>query len=81
MTTHERAMTDHPAGQIRALQHRVEATGRPGVIRGLTGACIDCGADAEIVLLPGKAIVPRIRHDDGCPAAAGITEWQPDPID
>jgi hypothetical protein len=79
-------MTDNPSqrhctSQLRALQHRVESTGRPGIIHGLTDACRDCNADAEILVLPGRRIVPRIFHDDGCPAAAGITEWQPDPID
>jgi hypothetical protein len=28
-----------------------------------------------------KRILPRIYHDDGCPAAVGITEWQPHPVD
>jgi hypothetical protein len=71
----------HRATQIRALQHHVETTGRPGFIHGLTGACIDCDATGEVVLLPGKRIFPRIYHYDGCPAAAGIAEWQPHPID
>jgi hypothetical protein len=80
-------MTDNPTSQrhsakrIRALQLRVETTGRPGVIRGLTGACRDCNADAEILVLPGRRLRPRIYHDDGCPAADGVTEWQPNLID
>ena len=65
--------------RIRKLQHRVEATSLPGVIRGLTDACVDCRADGELVLLPGGDAVGRIYHDDGCPAAAGITEWKPVP--
>jgi hypothetical protein len=70
----------HCAKQIRALQHHVETTGRPGLIHGLTGACTDCHATGDLVLLPGKLILPRIYHDDGCPAAAGITQWQPNPL-
>ncbi len=69
------------AQRIRELQHRVEQTGKPGVIYGLTEACRDCGATADIVLLPGQQAVSHIWHDDGCPAATGITEWQPHPLD
>jgi hypothetical protein len=71
----------HSAKRIRELQHRVEQTGRPGIIGGLTGACRDCTATADLVLLPGHRSVGNIWHDDGCPAAAGITPWQPHPLD
>jgi len=65
---------------IRQLQHKVDSTNLPGVIRGLTDACVDCSADGELVLLPGGDAVGRVFHDDGCPAAAGITAWQPHPL-
>ncbi len=71
---------DRSAKKIRALQHRVEQTGRPGVIYGLTGACRDCQATGELVLLPGNRVVGHVYHDTGCPAHAGITNWQPHPI-
>ncbi|HWT47235.1 MAG TPA: hypothetical protein VN255_01155, partial [Mycobacterium sp.] len=70
----------HSAQKIRELQHRVESTGRPGVLYGLTGGCRDCGATAELLLLPGHLVVGHIYHDDGCPALAGITTWEPEPI-
>ena len=70
---------DSSAKRIRELQHRVEATRLPGVIDGLTDACRDCGADGAFVLLPGRRIVGQVFHDDGCPAAAGVTEWKPVP--
>ncbi len=69
------------AQRIRELQHRVEQTGQPGIIAGLTHACRDCGATGELVLLPGRRVVGHVYHDDGCPAATGITEWQPHPLD
>jgi hypothetical protein len=68
------------APKIRKLQHRVETTGLPGLIYGLTDACRDCHATGELVLLPGRRVVGHVYHDDGCPAASGITEWQPCPI-
>jgi hypothetical protein len=74
-----RAERASAARGIRQLQHKVDSTNLPGVIRGLTDACIDCRADGELVLLPGGDAVGRIFHDDGCPAAAGITEWKPVP--
>lgn len=68
----------HPlTRQLRALERRVESTGRPGVLHGLTGACRDCTAEGELVLLPGNLVISRVFHDHGCPAAAGITDWQP----
>ncbi len=69
------------ARRIRDLQHKVETTGLPGVIGGLTDACRDCTAGGELVLLPGRRVIQRIFHDDGCPAAAGVTPWEPCPID
>ncbi|HTY35130.1 hypothetical protein [Mycobacterium sp.] len=67
--------------KIRNLQDRVEQTGKPGILHGLTGACRDCHATGEIVLLPGRRhVVGHIWHDEGCPAAAGVTKWQPEPI-
>jgi hypothetical protein len=69
------------ARRIRALQYRVETTGRPGVIRGLTGACTDCTGTGEILVLPGRRLLPRIFHDAHCPVLVGATEWQPHPID
>jgi hypothetical protein len=60
--------------------HRVEQTGQPGRIHGLTGACRDCGATGDLVLLPGHRTIGHIWHDEGCPAATGITPWQPHPL-
>jgi hypothetical protein len=69
------------ASRIRELQHRVEHTGQPGHIHGLTDACRDCGATGEFILLPGNRVIAHVWHDDGCPAAAGITTWQPCPTE
>ena len=71
---------DPLSGQrIRALQHRVEQTGRPGIIYGLTGACRDCQGTGTITLLPDGRALGDIYHGDGCPAATGITPWEPHP--
>ena len=80
---HAKARDPLSARKIRELQHRVEQTGRPGLIHGLTGACRDCTATGELVLLPGKrvVVVGHVWHDDGCPAATGITPWEPHPLD
>lgn len=71
---------DSSAQRIRDLERRVEATGRPGRITGLTDACRDCTATGEFTLLPGKRVIGRVFHDDSCPAATGITTWQPCPL-
>jgi hypothetical protein len=71
---------DSSARRIVQLQNRVETTGLPGRIYGLTDACVDCHADGELILLPGHRVVGQVFHDDGCPAAAGITEWKPVPL-
>ena len=68
------------AKRIRALDRRVESTGIPGRIYGLTDACRDCTAEGEVILLPGRRLINRVFHDPGCPASAGITEWQPVPL-
>ncbi len=83
MNRRQRAQARDPlsAKRIRELQHRVEKTGQPGIIGGLTDACRDCGATGAFVLLPGQRSVGHIFHDDGCPAAAGITPWEPHPLD
>ena len=72
--------SDPMAKRIRALERRVESTGLPGLIHGMTDACRDCTAGGELILLPGNRMVSRIFHDDGCPAAAGITQWAPVPL-
>lgn len=72
---------DELTRRVRALERRVEQTGRPGYINGLTDACVDCSADGGIVLLPGKRVIHRVFHDEGCPAAAGVVSWQPVPLD
>ena len=69
------------AQRIRQLEREVEATGRPGIIHGLTHACRDCAASGSLLLLPGRRVIGQIYHDDGCPAAAGITAWEPHPLD
>ncbi|MCV7090209.1 hypothetical protein [Mycobacterium interjectum] len=74
------ARDPHSASKIRDLQHRVETTGRPGIIYGLDGACSDCSATGELHLFPGKKVIGHIFHDDGCPAAAGTVTWQPESI-
>ncbi len=68
------------ASNIRELERRVEATGRPGLVYGLTDACRDCTATGDLVLHPGGRVVAHVHHDAGCPAAAGVTQWQPHPI-
>ena len=65
------------AKRMRELQSRVESTGQPGRIHGLTDACRDCTAEGELILLPGRRIVGHVYHDDGCPAATGAVDWQP----
>lgn len=76
----EAQRTDTTTRRLRALERSVEITGKPGVIHGLTDACRDCTAGGEVILLPGKRIVSRVHHDRGCPAAAGITQWEPVPL-
>ena len=67
----------YSAKRIRALQHKVEATGQPGRIDGLTDACSDCTAAGAFLLLPGGAVIAEIFHDPGCPAGAGTVRWAP----
>lgn len=66
--------------RIRALERRVESTGLPGLIHGLTDACRDCTAEGELILLPGKRAIGRVLHDDDCPALAGVTDWEAVPL-
>jgi hypothetical protein len=68
------------ARRIRQLEHKVQTTGRPGILHGLTGACRDCTATGDLVLYPDNRAVGHIYHDDGCPAGAGITSWEPHAI-
>ena len=77
MNRRDRRTQSRTTQRIRALEHRVETTGIPGIIHGLTDACRDCGADGALVLLPGSRVVGHVFHDPGCPAAAGITDWKP----
>ena len=72
--------TDATTRRIRALERRVESTGLPGLIHGMTDACRDCTAGGELILLPGNRMISRVFHDDGCPAAAGVTQWEPVPL-
>ena len=72
--------TDATTRRIRALERRVESTGLPGLIHGMTDACRDCTAGGELILLPGNRMISRVFHDEGCPAAAGITQWAPVPL-
>jgi hypothetical protein len=72
--------TDATTRRIRALERRVESTGLPGLIHGMTDACRDCTAGGELILLPGNRMISRVFHDEGCPAAAGITQWEPVPL-
>jgi hypothetical protein len=69
------------ATRIRALQRRVEETGLPGVVDGLTGACRDCTGGGQFILLPGHRIIARVFHDDHCPTFTGVTRWAPVPDD
>ena len=66
--------------RIRNLDRRVDTTGQPGRVSGLNRACIDCGADGDLVLLPGRRAIGQIWHYKHCPAATGITTWRPHPI-
>ena len=66
------------AAKIARLQHLVDQTGQPGVIHGLTDACVDCTADADLTLLPGGHIIAEVYHDNGCPALLGAVDWQPE---
>ena len=72
--------TDATTRRIRALERRVESTGLPGLIHGMTDACRDCTAGGELILLPGNRMISRVFLDDGCPAAAGVTQWEPVPL-
>lgn len=83
MNRHQRRAAERASTRrgIHRLQRKVATTGRPGIIQGLTGACRDCGADGSIVLLPGGESVGQIHHDEHCPAAAGVTTWEPCPLD
>ena len=69
------------AKHIHELQHRVDQTGRPGIIYGLTHACRDCTATGSLLLLPGRRVIGNVYHDEHCPAATGITPWEPHPLD
>jgi len=82
MNRHQRrakARDPHSARKMRELQDRVNRTGRPGRIYGLIDACVDCHATAEIVVLPSGQPIAHVFHQDGCPAANGITTWAPCP--
>lgn len=66
---------------IRTVMAASEADGRPWHVYGMTSACRDCGATADFHGHGRTGMVfADIYHDDGCPAAAGITQWQPHPI-
>jgi hypothetical protein len=68
---------DTSAARMRALQHAVEQTGKPGRIHGLTEACRDCTGGGTLHLLPGRVVVAEVHHDANCPAAAGVVDWKP----
>ena len=72
--------TDPMARRLRALERRVESTGLPGLIHGMTDACRDCTAGGRMILLPGGRVIAQVFHDDGCPALAGATTWEPVPL-
>jgi hypothetical protein len=77
-----KAARDPRSGRrMREMQHRVERTGQPAVIDGLTAACRDCTATGGFVLLPGRRVLGQVWHEPGCPAASGITPWSPVPLD
>ena len=65
------------ATTISALRTRVEATGKPGVIAGLGGACRDCTAYGQLTLLPGNRMTEQVFHDEGCPVLTGAVKWEP----
>lgn len=64
--------------ELDALMNASEADGKPWVIRGMSGACRDCGATGS---MRGRGrhgtVVAEIRHDHGCPAARGLVDWKP----
>ena len=63
--------------QINDLQRQAEAIGAEWQLLDLPGACVDCTATGDLTVLPDGRMLGDIYHDDGCPAAAGITEWKP----
>jgi hypothetical protein len=59
-----------------SLRDEVERDGRPGIIHGLTHACVDCAATGALVLLPGKVVIAHVFHSIGCPTLTGATRWE-----
>ena len=66
---------------LRSVMEKSENDGKPWCIKGMTGACSDCGAAAS---LHGQGqrgrVVAHIYHDEGCPAGRGVVEWKPVPL-
>ncbi len=68
--------------KLHRLQTAANKDGKPWRLHGLTGACRDCSATAAFTGQPhSRIVIAEIYHDQHCPAAAGITPWQPHPID
>jgi hypothetical protein len=66
----------HRIDQARAA---ADAANKPLTLYGLTGACVDCTATGALTRHPDGTVTGHIWHDASCPAAAGVTEWQPVP--
>jgi hypothetical protein len=63
--------------QIRDLKQTAETIGAAFSLVDLPGACVDCGATGDLTVLPDGRMLGDIYHDEGCPAAQGITRWAP----
>lgn len=81
MNRRQRRAQDRVRNSINTICAASRADGTPWTLHGLTGACRDCTATASLTALPDGTVQGDIWHDDGCPAATGITPWQPHPID
>ena len=50
----------------------------PGMVRqelGLSAACADCCATADVTLIASDGAIADIWHDHGCPAAVGTVKY------
>lgn len=68
--------------EFDAVMSASEADGRPWHVYGMTAACSDCQATADLHGIGRTGpIRADIWHASGCPTAAGVTAWKPVPID
>lgn len=66
---------------VRELMTASENDGKPWHLYGMTHGCRDCNATVD---MHGNGrtgpVLVDVWHDDGCPAKAGVTQWQPVPV-